>query len=212
VTFHPIELRAASRRLSIAAAFVALSGLAVGACSPAPSPSLPSASAPSSTATPTVRASTTSSAKVLVDPSLLEILPADVEGVPIVAEPDTATQLATDPSLAGEVEALAMALAVDSSSSREDLAIVSVVRLRPGLIGDEFFRSWRDTYDGAACAPAGGVAGNAEAEMGGRRVFIGSCTGGAFTYHVIHSGDVIVSITSVGDRRFGEGIVSNLGG
>lgn len=149
---------------------------------------------------------------MLVDASLLAILPEAVDGIPIAPEAETAEQLATDPTLATSIAALAMGLAVDSAPESGDLAIVTVVRVRPGLLDEAFFRGYRDSFDEAACAPAGGVSGNAESQLGGRLVFIGSCEGGAFTYHVQHSDDVIVSVTSVGERRLGEKIMSSLGG
>jgi hypothetical protein len=149
---------------------------------------------------------------VAVDPSLLSILPPDVAGVPMQPAPDTAAQIAADPSLASEVEAVAVALAVSAgSSAAEDLVIASVVRLQPDIFGEAFFRGWRDTYDAAACEPAGGVRGNAESEIDGRQVFIGSCNSGVLTYHLRYGEDVIVSLTSVGERRFGEQVVQNLG-
>jgi hypothetical protein len=176
---------------------------------PAPTPSPPASTAATAAVSPTAPSG---GPAVLVDPSLLEILPDSVDGVAIALEAETAGQLATDPSLQPSIEALAMALAVDATSEGEDLAIITVVRVRPGLLDDAFFRSYRNSYDEAACAPAGGVAGNAESELSGRRVFIGSCEGGAFTYHVVHSGDVIVSVTSLGERRLGEKVMSALEG
>jgi hypothetical protein len=126
--------------------------------------------------------------------------------------PDTATQLAANPSLAKDVEAIAVGLAVSpGSSGNEDLVIASVVRLRPDVFDDAWFRDWRDTYDAGACERAGGTGGNAEAEIDGRPVFIGSCLNGAHTYHVRYGEDVIVSLTSVGDGRLGEQVVNNLG-
>ena len=149
---------------------------------------------------------------VTVDPSLLSILPDEVGGARMGPSPETAADVAKDPALAIAVEALAIGLAVSSGSSTdEDLVIASVVRLRPDIFNDAFFRSWRDSYDRAACERAGGVAGNAETEIDGRRVFIGSCGSGAFTYHTRYGEDVIVSLTSVGRARFGEQVMSNLG-
>jgi hypothetical protein len=157
-------------------------------------------------------ASTAAGQTVAVDPALLAILPDEVGGVRLEPAPETAAEIAGDPTIAAPVEALAMALAVASgSSSDQDIAIASVVRLRPDIFSAGFFRGWRDSYDDAACAQAGGVAGNAEAEIDGRTVFIGSCVNGAFTYHVRYGEDVIVAVTSVGERRFGEEVVSNLG-
>ncbi len=125
---------------------------------------------------------------------------------------DTAAQIAADPSLTGQVEALAVGLFIAAgSSAAEDLVIANVVRLQPDVFNETFFRGWRDTYDAAACERAGGLRGNAESEIDGRQVFIGSCANSAFTYHLRYGEDVIVSLTSVGEGRFGEQVAQNLG-
>jgi hypothetical protein len=203
-------------RLPAAAATLAVLGLGLlGACQPGPSPSASVAAAATPPASGLISASSsppTAAGSVAVDPSLLSILPPDVAGVPMQPAPDTAAQIAADPSLASEVEAVAVALAVSAgSSAAEDLVIASVVRLQPDIFDETFFRGWRDTYDAAACEPAGGVRGNAESEIDGRQVFIGSCNSGVLTYHLRYGEDVIVSLTSVGERRFGEQVVQNLG-
>src|SRR5215210_3845139 len=173
----------------------------MNACAPAPTPLVttpsptlsPSSSARSASSPPapteSVRPGTPSSGDVDVDPSLLSHVPATVGGVEIERDPGTAAQVASDPALAGEVERLAVGLAVGpGSSGAEDIAIVNVVKLRDGILGEPFFRGWRDTYDEAACAQAGGVLGHAQAEIGGRTVHIGTCNGGAHTYHVALAG------------------------
>jgi len=201
-------------RLRAAAPALSVLGLAlVVACQPGPSPSASVAAAATPPTSGSISGSPpTSGGSVAVDPSLLSILPPDVAGVPMQPAPDTAAQIAADPSLASEVEAVAVALAVSAgSSAAEDLVIASVVRLQPDIFDETFFRGWRDTYDGAACEPAGGVRGNAESEIDGRQVFIGSCNSGVLTYHLRYGEDVIVSLTSVGERRFGEQVVQNLG-
>jgi hypothetical protein len=87
-----------------------------------------------------------------------------------------------------------------------------VIRLRDGVFGDEFFRDYRDSYDEAACAPAGGLVGNAEAEIGGRRTFIASCENGARIYHVhVEDPDVLVSVTAASEQlRLGERVIEAL--
>ena len=85
------------------------------------------------------------------------------------------------------------------------------MRLRPDVFNETFFRGWRDSYDESCLRARRRGAGNAEAEIDGRDVFIGSCANGAITYHLRYGEDVIVSITSVGDGRFGEQLVKNLG-
>jgi len=187
------------------------------ACQPGPSPSSSVAATATATASgPAANAPSasppTSAESVIVDPTLLSILPSDVAGVPMQPSPEAAAAIAADPSLAADVEAIAVALAVSAGSSTdEDLVIASVVRLRPDVFDDTFFRGWRDTYDAAACEPAGGLRGNAETEIDGRQVFIGSCVNGGFTYHLRYGEDVIVSLTSLGEGRFGGLVVQNLG-
>jgi hypothetical protein len=203
-------------RLRAAAAALSVLGLGlVVACQPGPSTSASVASNGTAPPSGSISASAgppTWVGGVAVDPSLLSILPPDVAGVPMQPAPDTAAQIAADPSLASEVEAVAVALAVSAgSSAAEDLVIASVVRLQPDIFDETFFRGWRDTYDAAACEPAGGVRGNAESDIDGRQVFIGSCNSGVLTYHLRYGEDVIVSLTSVGERRFGEQVVQNLG-
>jgi hypothetical protein len=183
------------------------------ACAPGPSPSASVAATAVGPASISPSANpTTSAGSVAVDPTLLSILPADVAGAPLQPAPETAAQIALDPSLSADVEAIAVALAVSAgSSASEDLVIASVVRLRPDVFDETFFRGWRDSYDVAACEPAGGLRGNGEAEIDGRQVFIGSCANGGFTYHLRYGEDVIVSLTSLGERRFGELVVNDLG-
>lgn len=198
------------------AAVVVVAALVTG-CAPAatqsPSPSVvlsPSVAA----ASPSPSGSDTSpgsSTLIAIDPSLLSILPQSVDGVQLLPAPEAAAQIASDPSLPQEIDSIAVALAVaSSSSSTDDLAIVNVVRLNEGVFDDDFFRDWRDSYNEAACEPAGGVVGNAEAQLDGRQVFITTCTNGGAAYHTHYSDQILVAITSVGPSRLGEKIISNL--
>jgi hypothetical protein len=194
-----------------AAVAIALAGAAAACAGPVES-AIPSAASPADIASPVPSASATASA-ITVDEDLLDVLPAQVAGIDLVSDPDTAAAIASDSDLAGTASAIAVALAIaPGDSGGEDLAVISVVQLKPGVFDDAFYRSWRDTYDAAACAPAGGVAGNAQAEIGGHDTYIGTCAQGAFTYHVyLESLDRSVSITSVGEGRLGEQVVAGIG-
>jgi hypothetical protein len=195
-----------------AVALVAL--LLLAACqSLGPSPratvavTLVASGSPSPTASPSASVET-----VAVDPTLLSILPRDVGGALMLPAPDAATQIAPDPSLVSDVEAIAVALAVGAGSSgSEDLVIANVVRLRPDVFDETFFEGWRASYDVAACEPAGGVRGSAEDEIAGRQVFVGTCVNGGSTYHTRYGEDVIVSLTSTGERSFGKIVMEHLG-
>jgi hypothetical protein len=176
----------------------------IGSGSPALSPSAPP-SLPV-TASPRTSASGTAAAEA----ALLAFVPAAAAGLTIAFDPETTAAELADPKLDPNIAALATGIATPSNAvaSPNDLVIVNVVRLRDPAIADEWFRSWRDSYDAAACERAGGVAGHATGKINGRDVFIGSCAGGAYTYHLrIEGGAVLVSLTSIGAARLGERLV-----
>ncbi|MCI0347090.1 MAG: hypothetical protein L0221_16885, partial [Chloroflexi bacterium] len=145
-----------------------------------------------------------------VDPSLLAVLPAEVDGLPIVESPEAEAQALEDPELAEVAEAIATGFAIDQTTS--DFVYAAVVRLREGVMGDERFRDWRDSFDEGACSQAGGVVGHAQAEIDGRTVYIGTCDGGVRTYHVwLTEQNLLVSASAVGEqRRLGENVVEGL--
>ncbi len=228
----PGATRSGRTRLAVAALAVAALGVSAAACGPAqpttsPAPSgsglAPLAASPGATATPSTANSPSppaiasppaSPAGVTVDPGLLEVLPAKVDGVSLQPDPTTAAQVAGDHLLAGSAISIAVALAVGTgASASDDLAVASVIRLRPDVFDEAFFQEWRDTYDEAACEVADGVASDTETEIGGRTAYVGTCVGGAQTYHVYLEDQVfIVSITASGARRFGELILAGLAG
>ena len=202
-----------ARRLRLASwTFVA--ALTLASCAPTVSPS-PSAAVPSPTVTVTPTAAPSPSGSpgptspVALDPALLAVLPESVDGIAIVESPDAETAALADPELASVGSALAAGIAVDATSG--DFVFAVVVRLVPGVMDDGAFRDWRDSYDVGACSQASGVAGNAQAEIDGRTVYIGTCTGGARTYHVwLEAQGLIVSASAAGDRRLGEKLMENL--
>ena len=153
---------------------------------------------------------------VIVDPALLSYIPISGNGLQQSVDPDNAAQTAANPALRASASALfiatyTVAVAQGSPPPNDDIAVVSVVRLRDPSFDDNWFRDWRDSYDVAACEPAGGVSGNSQAEIGTHIVFIGSCSGGAFTYHTrVANGVIVISITAVGPARLGETVMSRL--
>jgi hypothetical protein len=151
---------------------------------------------------------------LVVDARLLAVLPARIGGVALEPDPTTAARIAADPTLAGSAQAIEVALAISpgTSSGGDDLAIVSVIRLRPGVFSEAWFVTWRSTYDQAACEVAGGVKGApSRVSIAGRTLYVGTCAGDAQTYHV-HLADptLVVSITAAGPHRFGELVVDGL--
>jgi hypothetical protein len=148
-------------------------------------------------------------APVVLDPSLLDLLPATVGSTPVTEDADAAAQTLTDPALDQLASAVDAAVAVDLGNG--DLVYAVVVRVKPGVFGDEVYRQWRDSYDEGACAASGGVVGHAEATIGGRQTFVTSCVQGMHTYHVwLDSLSVIISASSIGDSHFGEQLLQGL--
>ena len=210
----------------VAVAAVALLAGLIAGCGPAPATQTPFTSAtgslapastaegPSSSPSPSPSASATGSpgAAVEVDPALLAFVPSAVDGIPLTFDPETSDSIAADPSVATDAIRLAVGLAIaQGTTGTEDLAIVSVVKLRDPAKDEAWFHDWRDTYDIAACGQAGGVSGNAEAQLGGGTVYIGSCAGGAITYHTrLERVGIVVSVTAIGTRRLGEKVMAGL--
>lgn len=190
--------------------------LALCACgSTAPTQTLTPTSPPGPSASHSPVPTAVASSGILVDQTLLDLLPVEVGGIALASDPDTAGNIATDPDLATNAAAIAVAFAIapaaSGTSGGDDVAVVSLVQLRPGVFDETFFRDWRDSYDAAACDAAGGVAGNAQAEIDGRDIYIGTCAAGAHTYHAyLEDASVVVSVTSVGDLRLGEQIMAGL--
>jgi hypothetical protein len=152
-------------------------------------------------------------AGVTVDPTLLDVLPAEVAGRPLDPDAESAAAIAEDGSIAPFVSAIALASVFGPAATDvpPSYAVVTVARLRPGVFGEAFFRGWRDTFDAAVCEQAGGVEGHAEAELGGRHTYIGTCAGGVHTYHsYLPTRDVIVSSQSAGPALFGEQVMSEI--
>jgi hypothetical protein len=157
-------------------------------------------------------------ASVVADPTLLALVP--VDGIRLTFDPATTSRVAADPTLAASASALAIAVATpdgelipgSSAAPGLDLAVVSVIRLRDPSADDAWFRDWRDSYDEASCANAGGVVRRAETTIGGATVFVGTCAGGSFTYHArVDGGAAVVSLTSVGPSQLGRTIMEGLG-
>ncbi len=158
----------------------------------------PAVSAPIASATQ----ATSASAAIRVDEGLLDALPDRVAGLDRQVDRDVEAQAFADPSLASIATAGAAALYGDQTSG--DFAFVTVLRLAGGRIDDGAFRAYRDSFDAGACSQAGGVAGHAEAQLGGRETFIATCGGGVRTYHaLLPASGAILSISSLGTKNLG---------
>ena len=203
---------------------------ACGSTTPSP-PTTPSASSvPSAPSGPSSPASTgqasaspaataagpstsASQSAVEADPGLFAFIGDAAGGLTFQYDTETTAQVAADSDLALNAVGLAIGLyTVPNQQPIVDFAIVSIVRLRDATLDDAWYRSYRDSYDTGACAQAGGVERHAESTMGTNHVFIGSCAGGAFTYHVRMPTDpIVVSITAAGPARLGERLAGSVG-
>jgi hypothetical protein len=206
------------------ATFIVAGAVAIAACSPnavptappgpTPAPAtLPSLSAAPADSSPAASTPSSSAPGAEVDLSLLGVLPAEVEGQALRPDAETAAEIAATEDLARDVDAIAVGLYIaPGTSTADDLAIVNVVRLRPGVFGDAWYRSWRSTYDEGACQVAGGVSpGAVQSEIAEHETHIGTCKGGVHTYHVhLVDPDRVISITAAGEGRFGERVVAGL--
>lgn len=198
----------------------ALSSALVAACSgdPAASSTRPpssvvvataSAAAPASFGPPPSPTAPPDTSPLVIDPTLLGILPASVSGITITEDADEAANALNDPALPRIASGVDGAVAVDAGTG--NLVYAWVVRLREAVFTDADFRQWRDAYDDGACASAGGVVGRAEATIGGRRAYVTSCAAGLHTYHVwLQDQDILISASSIGDARFGEQLLEGL--
>lgn len=198
-----------------AAATVLLLAACSGAATPVPTSGPPreshGATAPAGSAAPGASASAgpASTAKVAIDETLMKYLPAAIASFTVSYSAEATNDVVGDPVLVKNAESIAYGLAADQTTG--DLVVAAVVKLKAGVMTDSFYRSWRTTYDKAACANAAGVAGNAEAQISNRTTYIGTCNGGAHTYHVYLPGpNVLVSAISVGTKRFGEQLMGTL--
>lgn len=203
-----------SRTRASPIAVVLALGIAVAGCGPAtPTPAIVPSPVAASPPASTAATASNASASVVVDPALLGALPAEVAGVAARPDSETAAEIAASDDLADSVDAIAVAVYVGpGASGAEDLAIATVAQLAPSVFSETWFRQWRDSYDAAACDPAGGVAsGSAQADIGGNATFIGTCQNGVHTYHVhLAAPDRVIAITALGAERLGEQIVAGL--
>jgi hypothetical protein len=215
LTFSRGRVCAAIGLLAAVAALEACSGPAPtgGAPSQVPSQAIGSVASPPASTAPSATATPSTGLAVEADPGLFTVIGGSSDGLNFVFDPDTTARVAADPDLARNAVGVAIGLyTVTGQQPVQDFAIVSVVHLRDPSVGDDWFRSYRDSYDEAACAQAGGVDRHSEATIGTNHVFIGGCAGGAFTYHIrAETRGIVVSITAAGPARLGERLAGDVG-
>lgn len=176
--------------------------------SDAPASATPTAAAPASFGPPP-SPTPDDTTGVILDPTVLDVLPESIDGFAVTEDANEAANLLGTLDLGDVAEAADAAVAVDPGGG--NLVVAWVVRLRDGAFGEEAYRQWRESYDEGACTAAGGIVGNAQAEIGGRNTYITSCVAALRTYHVwLEEQDMLVSASSIGEGRFGEKLMAGL--
>lgn len=187
--------------------------MALAGCGgPAPSTRAPTAATPSPLASSSSSSSSVAptgpTGAAVVEPSLLDRLPAQVQGVVLTADAETASEIASTIDAEAGVDAIAAAI----YPSLDDYAVVTVARLRPAVFDEEWFRDWRETFDAGVCQQAGGVdPGHSEIEVAGHQVFRSTCVGGVVMHHLwLPETQSIVSIQGAGALDLGRRIIESL--
>jgi hypothetical protein len=148
---------------------------------------------------------------VAIDHALAAMLPTMVDGLPVTRSTDTEAAAAGSPVLGGQADGFAAAQVIAADAA--DLAIVSMIRLKPAIDATAFFGDYRPSFDDAACAPAGGVSTRETRTIGGRTVDATLCLEGASVYHLLlDDGRIIVSVLEAGTKGYGRTILEDLKG
>lgn len=196
--------------LAVVAVALAIAGCGSTEASipPATSTPTPSASASALPAISTGPPSGIPGVDVVMDPALIDILPAAIGAARVEIEPESFGEAVGDPSFVANVDAAAFAIVTEG----DDLASGVVAHLRPDVFSETFFRDWRDSYDEGACAQAGGVAAHAQVGLDDdRTMYVTTCSGGLRVYHAyVPEREAVVSVFSLGEQRFGEQLVRGL--
>ena len=145
---------------------------------------------------------------VHVDPSLLSVLPQEVDGLSVLENRETEADMQVNGTLATLSEGVAGALAIDPATV--DFVLVDVVRVKASAMTDAVFSAWRDSFDAGVCADAG-VTGHAQQTMGSTTVYVGTCANGLHTYHAwIKAKNLLISASAGGKRELGPLLFQNL--
>jgi hypothetical protein len=200
----------AARGLAAAALTI---GLLAG-CSPGattgPSGGLPTESLGPGGVGPPVTAAPGQTPLVRLDPSLLAVLPQEVDSLSVLENSETEADMQANGTLATLSDGVAGALAIDPSTA--DFVLVDVVRVRQNAMTDAVFTAWRDSFDAGVCGDAG-VVGHAQQVMNGITVYVGTC-GGQNPFHTYHawieSKHLLISASAGGKRQLGALLFQNL--
>ena len=181
--------------------------LALGACGAvtAPSAGATGSTTPGSLSPPgSLPVSLPAASPAAIDPSLLDLLPATVDGAARTIDPASEEAFRSDPTLAAMATAFATAVYRGPNGA---VVLALPIRLRDRALSDAAFRDFRDTYGAAVCAGAGGLVGAADTTVAARQVSVSRCAAGALVYYVRLSGPGVLLVV---DAPQGPGIAEDL--
>ncbi|HEY2916315.1 MAG TPA: hypothetical protein VGI98_03775, partial [Candidatus Limnocylindrales bacterium] len=147
---------------------------------------------------------------VRIDPSLLAVLPQEVDGLSVLENSEAEADAQANGTLATLSDGVVGALAIDPATA--DFVLADVVRLRAGAMNDAVFTAWRDSFDSGVCGQ-NGVVGHAQQTMRVGTVYVGTCGGQNpfHTYHVwIAARNLLVSASAGGKRELGSLLFQSL--
>jgi hypothetical protein len=199
-----------SRLVSLGVASCLVLALALSGCSiSVVTPSDQAASSGDISSDGTEAEDTPGPSPIVIDPSLLAILPRAVDSIPLTETDDADTTALADDVLPHIASAAVGVEAGDSTTG--DVVTGFVVRLKSEAFNEGVFRDWRDSYNNGACGGDSEVVGNAEQKIGDNTVFIGTCTNGLHTYHTwIQDRGVLITLTSYGQKQLAVVLLENL--
>lgn len=199
-----------SRLVSLGLASCLVLALSLGGCSiSVVTPSDQAASSGDLSSDGTDAEDTPGPSPIVIDPSLLGILPREVDSIPLT-ETDDADSTALADDVLPQIATAAVGVEAGDSSTG-DVVTGFVVRLKPDAFNEGVFRDWRDSYNNGACGGDSEVVGNAEQKIGNNTVFIGTCTNGLHTYHTwIQDKGVLITLTSYGQKQLAVVLLENL--
>jgi hypothetical protein len=191
--------------MGIRSAVALLAAVLLAACSPgatlAPSAAVPSASLGPAGVGPPETVAPGQTPLVRIDPSLLGVLPQEVDGLSVLENSEAEADAQANGTLATLSDGMVGALAIDPATA--DFVLADVVRVRPTAMTDAVFMAWRDSFDAGVCADSG-VTGHAQQTMNGLTVYVGTCGNAIHTYHTwIASKNLLVTASAGGKRQLG---------
>ncbi len=204
---------------------IALLSLALVGCggSATPAPASQATGSPSAGESPQANASVSPAAgsaavvsspthgpyRLLLDPTLLAVLPGTLGDLKVTEWPDLETPVLGDAELSKSADRFAGAVVGDPGGP--DWATVEVIELKPGSRTDAAYAVLRTQLDTGGCSQAGGVASRETIVIGTRTVDHDVCQGSVDLYLTRSSEQgLLIYVWSVGPQQLGQQLIASL--